>query len=444
MEMRITYTFNNFFMIFCFLLLPLQVVANDLLDIYEYARNSDPQFKQVAASRLAVQEQRPQAFSQLLPNVSFRADTISNDQDIETSGFGAGGDVSFNSHSYRLALTQPVFRRDRFVGLKQATSRIQQAEAELTAARQDLILRTTEAYFNVLAAEDTLSFAQAEKKSLSRQLEQAKQRFDVGLTAITDVQEAQAGFDRAFAEEIAAQNNVDNAREALREITGEYFSDLAALGKNMPLLRPDPDNINEWTDTALNQNLSVIAALHAVDTSRTEIKRQFAGHLPTLDIVASHGFDKSGGRFGAFESTTTTVGLELNVPIFQGGLVNSRVREANQRLEEQIQRLEQARRDAQRNTRQAFLGVISGISRVKALNQAVISSETALQATEAGFEVGTRTAVDVVAAERVTSQARRDLARARYDYLLDSMRLKLSAGTLSTDDINHINSWLDK
>ncbi len=428
----------------CCALPPLYAAASDLLDVYEYARNGDPQYQQAIAARRATQEQRPQAISRLLPEVSFRADARQHEQDITRAGFGADGAISFNSQSYRLALIQPVFRRDRFLGLQQADSRILEAEAELIAARQELMLRTTAAYFDVLAAADTLNFAQSEKKSLSRRLEQARQRFDVGLTAITDVQEAQAGFDRALAEEIAAQNNVDNAREALREITGAYFPTLAALGQHMPLVRPTPDVIDEWTDTALQQNLSVIAASHAVNTARAEIKRQFASHLPTLDIVANHGFDKSGGRFGDFETTASMIGLELNVPIFQGGLVNSRVREVKQRLQARLQGLEQARRDAQRHARQAFLGVIAGISRVDALKQAVRSSETALQATEAGFEVGTRTAVDVVAAERVTSQARRDLARARYDYLLDSMRLKLAAGTLSAADISHINTWLTK
>ncbi|MGI9228917.1 MAG: TolC family outer membrane protein [Gammaproteobacteria bacterium] len=418
--------------------------AIDLLDIYEYARSGDPQFKQAEAARRVVREQRPQAIARLLPDLSFSADTVTNEQNnMQEGDFGQQGKVTFNSRGYRLSLTQPAFRWDRLVGLRQAGSRILQAEAELSAARQGLILRTTEAYFNVLAAEDTLAFADAEEKSLGRQLEQVRQRFEVGLTAITDVQEAQAGHDRAVADAITAQNSVDDAREALREITGEYFSDLAGLGKNMPLLRPEPDDIDNWTDTALEQNLSVTAARHAVDTARTEIKRQFAGHLPTLDIVASHGFGKTGGRFGSSESTTSAVGLELNMPVFQGGLVNSKVREARQQLQQQLQGLERTRREAQRDTRQAFLGVLSGISRVLALQQAVVSSETALQATEAGFEVGTRTAVDVVAAERDTFEARRDLARARYDYLLDSMRLKQASGTLAGDDIGHINTWLE-
>ena len=417
----------------------------DLVEIYGYALDSDPQYRQVAATKRAVMETRPQALAQLLPSLSFRANAFTNEQEIDSifNPIGQEGKVTFGSHGYSLDLTQPLFRGDRIIQYLQADNRIQQADAELVAAEQDLILRATTAYFEVLAAYDNLGFAEAEKKSLSRQLDQATQRFDVGLTAITDVQEARAGYDRAFAAEIAAKNNVDNAREALRSITGAYFSELAPLGETMPLLSPQPEEIETWTGAALEQNLNVLAAQHAVDNARREIKRQQAGHLPTVDMVARHNLDKSGGRFGSVESTTSSVGVQLNVPLFQGGYVSSRVRETHERLNAELERLEQARRNAQRLTRQAYLGVISGISRVKALEQAVLSSETALQATEAGFEVGTRTAVDVVAAERATSQARRDYARARYDYLLDTLRLKQASGSLSAQDLSQVNRWLN-
>ena len=419
--------------------------STDLVEIYGYALDSDPQYQQVAATKRAVLEQRPQALAQLLPSLSFSANAFTNDQEIDSifNPIGQTGTVTFGSHGYSLDLTQPLFRGDRIIQYLQADNRIKQADAELIAAEQDLILRTTQAYFEVLAAYDNLGFAEAEKKSLSRQLDQATQRFDVGLTAITDVQEAQAGHDRAFAAEIEARNNVDNAWEALREITGAYFSELATLGDAMPLLRPQPEEIDAWTGAALEQNLNILAARHAVDTARREIKRQQAGHLPTVDMVARHSLNETGGRFGSFETTTSSLGVELNVPLFQGGFVSSRVRETHERLEADMQRLEQARRNAQRLTRQAYLGVISGISRVNALKQAVVSSETALLATEAGFDVGTRTAVDVVAAERATSQARRDYARARYDYLLDTLRLKQASGSLSPQDLQEVNRWLN-
>lgn len=420
----------------------IQAQAMNLEDVYNIAETSDPQFKQVAAAKRAILELRPQAVAGFLPSASLSANTISNDQDLSIESFGASGKTSFNSHGYSLDVTQPIFRGDRYFQLRQANSLIKQADAELSSAQQDLMLRVAEAYFNFLASKDNLQFAEAEKKSLSKQLDQARQRFEVGLTAITDVQEAQAGYDLAVSQEIAAQNAIDNASEDLRAITGEYFNELTGLSKDMPLIKPQPEEIDSWTNTALEQNLDVLSAHHAVDTAREEIRLQRSGHLPTLDLFARHGYDKSGGRFGASTIRATTVGLTLNVPLFQGGFVSSKAREARQRLEQQLQRLEQARRQAQRQTREAYLGVISGISLVKALKQAVFSSETALLSTQAGFEVGTRTAVDVVVSERITFQARRNYSRSRYDYIVNTLRLKRAAGVLSTADLTHVSRWM--
>ncbi len=420
----------------------LQASAMNLEDVYNIAETSDPEFKQVAANKRAVLERRPQAISGFLPSANINATTTGNDQDISSQGFGASGKTKFNSNGYSLNVAQPLFRTDRYIQLRQASSLIKQADAELSSAQQDLMIRVSEAYFNVLAAEDSLEFAEAEKKSLSKQLDQAKQRFEVGLTAITDVQEAQAGYDLAVSQEIVAENEIDNTNERLRAITGEYMSHLIGLGEDMPLVNPQPEQIDTWTDTALEQNLDVLSARYAVDTAREEIRLQKTGHLPTLDLIARHDFNTSGGRFGSTSIRSTAVGLELNVPIYQGGFVSSKTREAHQRLEQQMQRLEQARRLAQRLTREAYLGVISGISQVKALNQAVISSQTALLSTQAGFEVGTRTAVDVVTSERATFQARRNYSRAKYDYIINTLKLKRAAGVLSTTDLSQVSEWL--
>ena len=425
------------------LFLTTNCIAADLLSVYGLAEKNDPSYLQELASYRATLESKPQAMSQLLPTVSLSADTTRHDQDISSaSAFGSAGEVNFNSRGYTLSVSQPVFRRDRFIALKQADSEIKQAEAELTQAQQDLIVRVAERYFDVLSALDNLEFSRAEVKSLSRQLEQAKQRFEVGLSAITDVQEAQAGYDLAVAQEILALNTIDNAQEAMREITGDYVTEFDALGTNLALVRPDPEAIESWTSLSLDQNLGMVAAMHAAETARNEIKRQAAGHYPTLDLVGSHGYDSSGGRFGSTKTQASSIGLELNIPLYSGGSVSSQTREAHENYNIAIHSLEQARRSAQRLTRQAYLGVISGISQVKALNQAVISSESALEATEAGFEVGTRTAVDVVASQRTTSEARRDYSQAKYNYILDTLRLKQAAGTLSPDDIQLINGWL--
>ncbi|MGH8597779.1 MAG: TolC family outer membrane protein, partial [Gammaproteobacteria bacterium] len=316
------------------------------------------------------------------------------------------------------------------------------AQAELDAAYQALILRVAERYFEVLAAEDSVAFAHAEKESLSGQLEQAKQRFDVGLIAITDVQEAQAGYDRALAEEIGAANQRENSHEALREVTGDYQSELVPLGVEFALDRPDPDSIESWTETALNQNLEISAAQIATEIARDEIRVESAGHYPTVDITGSHGFGSQGGRFGQTDIDGSDIGVRMNVPLYAGGSVVSRTRQASHEHSAALERLEKARRAVYRETREAYLGIIAQISAVRALKQAVLSSKTAVDSTRAGFEVGTRTTVDVVTAERGLSEARRDYARARYDYVLDGLRLKKAAGTLGPADLAAANTWL--
>jgi len=416
----------------------------DLAEVYTLAETNDPIYRQSVFSYLAIQESKPQARALLLPSAELSANTFDNDQTISTGGgFGSSGDANFNSHGYTLSLAQPIFRWDRYLSLIQADSLIEQAEAEQLSSQQELIVRVATAYFTVLAAMDNIEFARAETKSLRRQLEQANQRFEVGLTAITDVHEAQAGFDRATADDILAENLLDNARENLREITGEYIAELDSLGGSMPLVSPEPNDIDQWSKIAESQNMDIIAAKHNLENSRQEIKKQNAGHLPTIDLVANHGYNVTGGRFGDTKIKSTDIGLELNVPIYQGGLISSKSKEARYLYDQSRQRLEQAFRAAQRETRQAYLGVISGISRVTALKQALVSTETALKATETGFEVGTRTAVDVVASQRATLDAKRNHARARYNYLLDSLRLKRAAGTLSPDDLKTISVWLN-
>ena len=427
---------------------PGSSTAENLFEIYQLAEQSDPQYREAEAVYRARLEARPQALAQLLPDVSLSANTTWNEQTISSAfvigGSGSGDNFGFNNHGYSLSLTQPLFRWDRFLQYRQTDSIINQSNAELLAAKQNLIIRVSESYFALLAAYDNLDFARAEKLALSRQLDQARQRFEVGLTAITDVQEAQAGYDRAVASEIAAENNIDNTREVLREIIGVYLTDYSALLEAMPLLTPEPDDIDEWTTMAQEQSLAVIAAMYAVDTAREEIKIRQAGHFPTLDLSGGAGYNKSGGRFGASKIHSDNIGLQLNVPLFKGGLVNSRTRESVELLNQQLLRLEQSRRTVQSDTRQAYLGVISGISQVKAFKQALVSSETALQATEAGFEVGTRTAVDVVASQQTLLQARRDYAQSRYNYVLDTLRLKRAAGMLSSDDLTAINQWFKK
>ena len=429
----------------CACCVSLAPAASDLVDALTLAEQSDPTYREAQSNALAVAEGIPQANALLWrPEMNFTIGTSHNRQDISSdSAFGAGGEVSFDNYDYRLNLTQPVYHHDRYVRLQQANKRLQQAQVELDAAHQALLIRVAERYFDVLAAIDSVDFAEAEKQSLAGQLEQAKQRFEVGLIAITDVEEAQAGYDRATAQKISANNQLDNAHEALREVTGANQVGLNTLRNSLKLERPTPDTIEAWTITALAQNLGVLAAHLATQIAADEIQAQYAGHYPSLDITGSHGFNSQGGRFGQTDIDGSEIGIRLNIPLYAGGSVVSKTRQATQQHAAALERLEKARRAVYRDTHEAFLGILTQISAVHALKQAVLSSKTAVDSTRAGFEVGTRTTVDVVTAERGLSQARRDYARARYDYVLDGLRLKKAAGTLAPTDLVAANTWLE-
>ena len=418
--------------------------AVDLVDIYRLALTSDPVYQAAGAGNRAAQELKPQARAQLLPDVNLSAGASKNFLDArESNSVSRLGSDDFSSNEYSLTLSQPVFRRDLFIQLGQADDRIDQADTEYAFAQQELILRAAQRYFDVLRAEDTLTFARSALEAFEQQLRQSRQRFEVGLIAITDVEEAQAGFDLATAEVIAAENQLDVAREALREVTGEYHRNLEGLSERLALVAPEPADIDRWTAIALKQNLRLTATRFSSDIARDEIRRQSAGHLPTLDIVGSYGReDSTGGFSGGSEFEQSAIGLQLNVPLYQGGLIVSRTREARHLYQQSVDQVEEQRRAVQRQTRDAYLGVISGISRVQALEQAVRSTESAKAAIEAGFQVGTRTSVDVLDAERDLFAAKRDLAAARYDYIINTLTLKQAAGTLSQDDLRLINAWL--
>jgi len=417
--------------------------AGGLLDNYLLAQDNDPQLKAADATRLAQGETKDQSIALLLPNISLvaNADKISSETKSNFA-FNPSRDEDFHSDGYSLTLIQPVYHHDHWVGLRQADATVGQAEADYGVAKQDLMIRLSSAYFTLLAAQDNLDFARAEKEATARQLEQAKQRFEVGLIAITDVHEAQAQYDLTVAQEISADNLLANSREALQEITGQYEQAPALLRAEIPLLSPDPIDIEQWVGKATEQNLGLKSAQFASSIANEEINRQRSGHYPVLDIVASKTHSDSNSAFGS-ERDSDQVSLQLNVPIFAGGAVNSRTREAAYRADAAKQVLLQTRRSVMRQTRSAYLGVVAEVSRVKALNQAVISSAKAYEATQAGFEVGTRTIVDVLLSQRELFRAKRDYARSRYDYILNTLLLKQAAGSLALPDIEAINTWLE-
>ena len=413
-----------------------QLLAEDLNDIYQLARQQDPQLKAALAAREAAYTAKPQALAGLLPNIGLNANASRNNQDSSLSGSD-----TFNNTRYDLSLTQPIFDYGAIEQYRQADFTLRQADATYGAAVQELILRVSESYFDVLAAGDTVEFARTNKKAIARQREQARKRFEVGLIAITDVHEAEAAYDLAVAQEIAAVNNKENSLEALNVITGAYHDRLRLLQSAIPLVKPDPDNMDKWTEISLKQNLSLQAARAAVDIAKKTVDIRRADHLPTVDMILSTRNDDVGGDF-ARNVDSDSIRVELNVPLYTGGLTTAQVDESAYLLQQSQEQSEFERRSTIAQTRNAYRGVLTGISQVLALEKSIISTRSALETTEAGFEVGTRTIVDVLNAQRLLFQTKRDLARTRYDYILNYLRLKQAAGTLSPDDIQRVNKYL--
>ena len=433
--------------------------AADLKEVYERALTNDPLIREAEANRLATRESKPQALAALLPQVN--ADGTWNDSiDSNSTGtFVAPGvpltpdvrNFEGDSADWRLTLRQSVFRWENWATLKRADSERAQAEADYLVAQQDLILRSAVAYFDVLAARDTLEAAQAAHDAIGRQLEQSEKRFEVGLIAVTDVQDAKAAFDSATAALIQAKRNLANAGEILRELTGDAWDALEKPGNDMPLSAPNPENPEDWVKLAMDQNASLISSRLAADITRANINVERGGHVPAVDFVVSRGHDETDGTLtGTTDGDTsdssydTVYGLQVTVPIFSGGLTTSRVRQAQYRHTAARERLERTARQTERSTRDAYLGVNSEVARVQSLKQAVESAQTALQATEAGYEVGTRTSVDVLQARQRLFQSQTDYARSRYDYLLNVLRLQLAAGTLDRQGLDDINALLSE
>ena len=419
--------------------------AQDLSETYELALQNDPVLKQAQANQLATGESRPQSIARLLPNIAANGlssrDRLRNKKPPDTDYRGPSQE--YWSNAFNIKLTQPLFHWDYWIQLSQSDNEIAQAEADYQAVQQKLMVRTTEAYFNVLSAQDTAELIQAEKQSISRQLDQAKQRFEVGIIAITDVYEAQAGYDEATAKEIEAVHDLENKKEALREIIGDNEVQLNSLGSTLPLLKPEPANIADWSNSAETNNFNIVSAFNKAEFSRKSIDVQRAGHLPQLDMVASYMGSDDNSTSG-FRGDTQSVGVQLNVPIFEGGAVNSRTRQASYQYEAAKENLIAVKRAVKREVKDAYNGVLSNIGRVEALKTAVTSAENALAASEVGFEVGTRTMVEVLAQQRNLYRAKRDFYRSRYDYLINSIKLKQASSNLTQNDLEQINRLLVK
>jgi len=456
-------------------LLSVSAHSEDLLTIFDQAVVNDPLVREAEYTRKATREARPQAWAAYLPQINgnwskTKADSsgTSNQQQLVNDPANpgtfiiqqqnGGGDATLDQKGWGLELRQSVFNWGQIFGLHQAGKIVAQADADYGVAQQDLAIRVATAYFNVLAAQDNVQAQQASLEAISRQLEQADKRFEVGLIAITDVQEARAARDTAAADLIAAKRSLATSQELLREITDMQYAVLATPRATMPLAVPEPADPQKWVEASMEQNLALTSSRLGADIARDDVRVNFGGHLPQVDLTVgrSHteidrtqtfgavpGFPTGGTLSSNSDSDTDkSVVLSVTVPIWSSGGTQSRVRQSSYRWQAAKQRLERVSRETERASRDAYLGVVSEISRVQALKQALESSATALRATEAGYDVGTRTAVDVLTARQNLVAAQTNYSRSRYDYILNVLQLQLATGTLDRADLEKINAFL--
>ncbi|MGH8863955.1 MAG: TolC family outer membrane protein [Burkholderiales bacterium] len=417
--------------------------AADLLAVYREALLQDAVYASAKAQYRAAQERLPQGRALLLPNVNFDAAANYYSVDGQESAV-AIGKRDFHDHNYGVSVTQPLYRSQNALTYEQAKIQVRQAQTQLSAAAQDLITRVAQAYFDVLLARANLSTIQSQKIAVAQQLEQAKRNFVVGTATITDSREAQARYDLVVAQELVAQNDVEVKNRALEQLVGKPVGELAGLTTPVTLNAPQPAEMNAWVEQAYQSNLQIATAQQSVELAAREIERTSAGHRPTLDAVGSltQEYASNTAQGIGTDFRALVIGVQLNVPLYQGGAISSQVREAVANQERARQDLENARRSAALQTRQAYLGVTSGLGQVKALQQAVASTQLQLESTKLGQEVGVRTAVDVLNAEQQLSIARRDLAQALYNTVLNQLRLKAAVGKLAEADLADINALL--
>lgn len=416
--------------------------AENLLDIYRLAQQNDLTLVQAQSNYQANLEKSTQGTGQLLPSVVFSAARFSVNQEIQKPAPPHSND--YGSDAYILQLTQPLYRKSNFAAYAQGKAIASQAEAEIAIARGDMMLRSVQTYFDVLSAEDTLAFARTEKAAIEGQLHLAERNFAVGNATVVDVHEARARHDLAVAQEVSADNDLHEKREALTVLVNASPTKLATLRPSLPLQQPEPADMESWNKTAQERNPLILAQERAVKVAVEEVEKNRGGHYPTLDLVASHGYNKNSNIFSPtiYEYTTNQVGVQLQVPLYAGGITQSRVREAEARRDQARAALDQARRTVTRQIREAYLAITGGIARVQALEQAQASSKKALESTLIGYESGVRTGVDVLNSQRDLYRTQRDLSQARYAYLLSHLRLKFVAGTMSEADLGNLNALL--
>jgi outer membrane protein len=426
--------------------------AADLLQTFHAAQANDPVFAAARAQQQASLEKLPQGRSQLMPTINFSANTAYNSLTTDYNPIFppllTNATVQYNSNGYGLTLVQPLFRAQNWLSYTESELQAAQAGMQFRIAEQDLILRVAKAYFDVLIAQDSVQLAETQKAAISEQLAQAKRNFEVGTATVTDTLEAQARYDLTASQEIAAQNDLDIKRSALQQLINSPPQDLKPLGKEFKPEPPQPADMSKWLDAAQQTNLELAIAQKNDQIAEDEVARNRAGHYPTVDLVANYAqINSSASSFGgnlaiASNNTARSIGVQLNIPLYEGGLVNSKTREAAANRERARQDLENARRNVEHQTRQAYLGVVSGMSQVQALQQALASSESLLEASKLGHEVGVRTNLDVLNAQQQLYSTRRDFYQAQYNYLVSELQLKAAAGSLKEEDLQKVNQAL--
>jgi outer membrane protein len=423
------------------------VHAENLMDIYRLAQQNDPVFQAAEATYRADTETLRQARASLLPVLQATADRTRTEasQSAPDIAFTAEGEATYYSNEYGISLTQPLFDYPAFKRYSRAKETVARAQLQFETAKQGLLLRSARAYFTVLAANDNLELAQAEKTALARQLDLARARLDVGLGTVTESYEAEARFKSAEASEIDAQNTLADALQGLEELIGQPAPGLNPLAADMPMLPPDPPDIDAWVNEALTNNLTLLTQQRAVAIAAEDVKIQRGGHYPTLDLVANDSHFEQDGSLsggGALDRDNTSIAVQLTVPLFQGFAVSSRTAEARERLTAAQRTLESSRRATVRDARDAFRSMATQTSLVSALQQAVTASESALEGKVKGFEAGLNSNIEVLDAQRDLYRAKRDYAQSRYDYVLYLFRLEQAAAQLDVGSLERVNQWL--
>ena len=417
----------------------------DLMGLYNEAKNYDAQYAGARASLDAGREKLPQGRSGLLPQINASANTNWNETNTKLRSTGVNSRSNYTTNAWSVSLTQPLFRWQNWVNYTQSELAVAIAEAQFAQASQDLILRVAQAYFDVLQSQEALASAQAQKVAISEQLESAKRNFEVGTSTITDTHEAQARFDLADAQLIAAESDLTVKREVLRTVVGKAHEDLKPLKAGVEIPRPQPDDINQWAKQAETGNVGVQVAEKNAEIADQEISKQRSGYLPTLDIVASRAGNSQGSSafFPGNDSIANVVGLQLQIPIFSGGVTWSRDKEAVALHEKSLADLNNAKRGASLQARQSYLGVSSGLAQVRALEAALVSSQSAVDSNKLGYEVGVRINIDVLNAQSQYFDTRQKLMKARLDTLIAQLKLKAAAGNLSEADLKAVNTLLE-